>query len=438
MGIRVRILQFLGYLILGSIMLHYSRSIAEDFSSSERIDSLNWREYSEYLLEPLARYLDRSHVSLFYDTSDTRKAPDRKEGAGSADSSVPGHVAVYTGSLARVPFSSPDEMFTTDNILSGQKIFLNSQAVIEKLQGYVGLYRVIHDPEYSTAKSPGEMLLHQDRRVLEILHGSGRYEKVANEEDKDVDARTYRFIRFISPPAVRSVTRLFASTFADSQYAEENKRFSPVFSSCRTTHSENNSDDVFRFPLSFEDMHFFTNSLHTTTYRLLASKELFVPVTRVQTSQWKDFSTIVSSQVCSSQTFADGNRVMFERAPEFRDSSGKQKNTYTVRKEKVYILKATSMSPLSEGAYSYYIVGSETFLPYYKIQYDHGGEERRLIVANWGYPSGAETNNPLLVSLHSYDLTSEAMAAMEILAFTGEVAVDCFEEFYESVCPSAE
>ncbi len=412
MGIRLGIIKFAGYLFCTSVLFVSSnlRVFAEELSQAERIDATNWKEYSEYLLEPLAGYLDSSDLAFFYDANSKRRFARVRENTS----------------------GTPDQN-------SGLKIFLDSQARIEHLQGFIGFYRVLLYPRYAARTTSSAMPPpHSDTRVSEIIVGAKKIEQRSAEEDSiKITPEIFRFVRFISPASVRSLTHLYKSKMSDNKLLEENKKFSPVFSNCRKVHAENRTDDILHMPLSFEDIHFFSTASNSAEYTLVTSKELFIPVGRMQQREWKDFSTLVSHQICSAETFADGSQVTFEQAPIYRNSYGQQKKSYIVEKEKLHIIKESSTSPLSEGAYSYYFIGSDTLLPYYKIEYDFNREPRRLVVAHWAERPDSNDKNPLLASLQSYDLTSEAAAFLELRAYTNEVGVDCFEEFYESVCPTS-
>lgn len=398
------------------------------------VNAQSWREQSEYLIEPLARYIDSASLTLVNETSKKIQIP-------------------RIGQTTVVDLSSPERRAS-----AAEEILQTSVLQREKSQGFLGLYRATFSPSFST-NNQGVLRIGAEERDFEFISGSkrievsstqkqagqevgeeGEHENTSEESSGTLKSLTRRFARFISPSSVRGLSYLQKTSLEDSVYNESNQTYSPVSLSCLASEIENKGDDILRLPVSFNDIHPFTQAKDTASYTYVDKKTLYVPRTRASKSAWPAFSTLAGSQVCASKTFAEGSRVGLEKPRTSRSTilnvGVTSEKSYYVAKEEVYIIKSVPKSPLSESAYEYYFIGSETYLPYYKIEYDHAGKERRLLVANWVYLPGASTSLPVLAALDSYDLTSEALVSISLIAYTDEVASDCLEEFYETVCPT--
>jgi hypothetical protein len=423
--------------------------------SSKIIDASNWESFSQFLIEPLAKSIALEGIYLDYNSSlESYSIPSPTQNQVVHDNSLMHDGTLYVGELDTLPFPEILTMYADKESLP-YKIFWNAQSVRERVRGVLGLYRVNYFPTFLSTPNARPAYQNQNTKTTQILYGQSRIlstiiESTQEGQEKEGESSTeetivpseffhyFSFMKFLSPASVSNLSFFYSSVASSGSYKDKFRIYSPIFKACRELHNENMSDRLLDMPFSFEDMSFFSESPMQFQLTYVADKEIFVPRVRVSFEKWNELSEYKQMPSCEGKEIEnEGQKVSVQKLPSKPNSKGAHPRAYQVGKEGAWILKSVSRSPLTEGAYSYYFVGKDSLLPYYKIQYDFTGKPMRFTIASWDsvYKKGKEYA-PILLSLDSFDLTGESMVSVEMLGFSKGVKGSCFEQTYEALCPT--
>lgn len=392
----IRFFLFLFFLLIFNLVLDssYASPVYQDEATNENItpndliDNKNWNDHKDYLLEPLAKFLYANLIKISKSKS----------------------------SLLDYNSSSKSEI----------KDFHLSQSKLLNEKGFIGIYKIKKNFD-SVSALPNISVNHNENHLKYFV--GNKLIKNNSEDEQSVHIKS--FIKFFRSSTLNGMSVLRDSTMTKSSIEYINQKYSPVLNSCRKIHSENLTDTILDYPISFDDLFSIFENIKQENVSYVESKEIFVPYSDIRFLKSENISDLIKNEICISKTFGEVYRIANNRSENKSDNL----RIIDVTNELVDIFKIYPSLVLGNQSYSYYFMGRKNLLPYYIINYDFNGSQIKMLMFEWSEFKHQNEIVPILVSIKVFDLENSEISNSQLLAFTNEVTSDCFEEFYASICP---
>jgi len=445
------------------------------------IDQSTWKSYIHSLIEPIAKKISQGEIALVVDKKnpvpriyhfemekkefnrvDDSSSSNINNGIDTPSSEISSdELLSESGAFIGDPFSTPlpftmqDIESEEDQRLKGLKIFWNVQSIMPSGKGFLGeyLFENSKGAQNSTSSSQrlgGRLALGWNRSFNAIENNApeAKVEKVGNKS-KSFEMLDYSFLKFLSPSAIHGLTYLSALASDTSSVSDQFMIYSPLLSTCRKILWENRGDHFLASQLSFEDLLFFSESPSRVWYEYVGRKKILVPRIKVVEENWDGVSSLLetlSKTRPESVSLPMGVRPLIHKYAPVPNSSGQYISPISVGYEEVDILRAVSKTPLTESGYSYYFIGRNTSLPYYKIRYDFNGTPRHILIASWyrathgnslkkiGSPPEQLLGIPVLARLESYSFHEENHSNIVLTGFVPGITTEHISALHEELC----
>ncbi len=392
----IRFLLLLFFLLIFNLVLDnsYASPIYQDEATNENItpngliDNKNWNDHKDYLLEPLAKFLYANLIKISKSKS----------------------------SFLDYNSSSKSEI----------KDFHLSQSKLLNEKGFIGIYKI--EKNFDSVSALPNISVNNNENHLKYFVGN---KLIKNNSEDEQSVHIKSFIKFFRSSTLNGMSVLRDSTMTKSSIEYINQKYSPVLNSCRKIHSENLTDTILDYPISFDDLFSIFENIKQENISYVESKEIFVPYSDIRFLKSENISDLIKNEICISKTFGEVYRIANNRSENKSDNL----RIIDVTNELVDIFKIYPSLVLGNQSYSYYFMGRKSLLPYYIINYDFNGSQIKMLMFQWSEFKHQNEIVPILVSIKVFDLENSEISNSQLLAFTNEVTSDCFEEFYASICP---
>lgn len=445
------------------------------------VDQSNWKNYIHLLIEPLAKKVSQGEITLVIDKKNPvpriyhfemeKKEFNRVDDSASSNGSIEienhstmlssAELLSESGAFIGDPFTTPlpfpiqDIESEDDQRLKGLKIFWNVQSIMPSGKGFLGEYlfensKGAQNLASSSQRLGGRLALGWNRSFNPVQNDvKGNEVRPGENEGKSFEMLDYSFLKFLSPSAIHGLTYLSALASDKSSVSDQFMIYSPLLSTCRKILWENRGDHFLASQLSFEDLLFFSESPSRVWYEYVGRKKIFVPRIKVVEENWDGVSALLetlSKTRPESASLPTGVRPLIQKYPPRPNSSGQYVSPISVGSEDVDVLRAVSKTPLTESGYSYYFIGRNTSLPYYKIRYDYNGIPQHVLIASWyrathgnsiqkiGSPPEQLLGIPVLTRLESYSIQDEYHSNVVLTGFVPGITTEHISALHEELC----